>query len=93
VYAWCNKRRPGSVVHSPRTSRIRTLVVESGAGKLNRWLDYERDIRADFETAFGEPPGALVGVGVMTDSDNTRSLAHAWYGPVRLVPGAMQAPH
>jgi len=93
MYAWCNQRQPGTVVPNPRTSRIRTLVVESGTDKLNRWLDYERDIRADFEAAFGEPPGALIGVGVMTDSDNTRSLAQAWYGPVRLVPKAMQAPH
>jgi ribosomal protein S28E/S33 len=23
-------------------------------------------------------------VAIMTDSDNTRSLARAWYGPVRL---------
>jgi hypothetical protein len=88
MYVWCNKREPGSVVASPRTDRIRTLVLESGAGRLNRWLDYDRDIRADFERAFGEPPGALVSVGVMTDSDNTRSIARAWYGPVRLVPVA-----
>lgn len=88
MYVWCNNRAPGSVVKSPRTDRIRTLVLESGAGRLNRWLDYDRDIRADFERAFGEPPGALVSIGLMTDSDNTRSVARAWYGPVRLVPVA-----
>ncbi|RYF36754.1 MAG: DUF3047 domain-containing protein, partial [Comamonadaceae bacterium] len=33
-------------------------------------------------------PGALVGVAIMTDSDNTRSLAKAWYGPVRFAPSA-----
>jgi hypothetical protein len=51
---------------------------------LNQWLDYERDIRADYEKAFGEAPGALVGIGIMTDSDNTRSSTTAWYGPVQL---------
>ena len=60
------------------------MVVESGARKLNQWLDYERDIRADYERAFGEAPGALVGIGIMSDSDNTRSTTQAWYGPVRL---------
>ncbi|MBC5765004.1 DUF3047 domain-containing protein [Ramlibacter sp. GTP1] len=88
MYVWCTKREPGSVVKSPRTDRIRKIVLESGTGHLNRWLDYERDIRADFERAFGEAPGALVSIGVMTDSDNTRSTARAWYGPVRLVPVA-----
>jgi hypothetical protein len=50
-----------------------------------RWQDYERNIRADFEQAFGEPPGALVAIGLMTDSDNTRSQTRAWYGDVTLV--------
>ncbi|MVQ30337.1 MULTISPECIES: DUF3047 domain-containing protein [Ramlibacter] len=89
MYVWCNQRAPGTVIRSPRTERIRKLVLESGPNKLNRWLEYERDIRADYERAFGEPPGALIGVAIMTDSDNTRSLAKAWYGPVRF--GALAA--
>jgi len=84
MYVWCNTRKPGSVIINPRTDRIRKLVVESGAGKLRQWVDYERNIRADYEKAFGEAPGALVGIGIMTDSDNTRSTTQAWYGPVRL---------
>ncbi|HWP11177.1 MAG TPA: DUF3047 domain-containing protein [Ramlibacter sp.] len=84
MYVWCNRREPGTLITSPRTERIRTLVVESGAGKLNQWLDYERDIRVDYERAFGEAPGALIGIGIMSDSDNTHSTAQAWYGPVRL---------
>lgn len=86
MYVWCNKRAPGSVVRNPRTDRIRKLVLESGPRRLNEWLEYERDIRADYERVFGEPPGALVGIGIMTDSDNTRSQARAWYGPLRLTP-------
>jgi len=86
MYVWCNQRPPGTVIPSPRTDRIRKLVVESGARRLNQWLDYERDIRADYERVFGEAPGALVGIAIMTDSDNTHSHAQAWYGPVRLLP-------
>lgn len=84
MYVWCNRRAPGEVITNPRTSRIRKVVVESGSANLGRWMDYERDIRADYIRAFGEPPGPLRGVALMTDSDNTRSLARAWYGPVRL---------
>jgi hypothetical protein len=83
MYVWCNQREPGTVIPSPRTGRIRKLVVESGATSLDRWLDYERDIRADYQKVFGEPPGALVGIGIMSDSDNTRSTTSAWYGPLR----------
>ena len=84
MYVWCNTRAPGSVIMNPRTDRIREFVVESGAKNLNQWLDYDRNIRADFEKAFGEAPGALVGIGIMTDTDNTRTTTHAWYGQVRL---------
>ena len=88
MYVWCNKREPGTVIRNPRTERIRKIVVESGPRRLNRWLEYERDIRADYEKAFGEKPGALVGIAIMSDSDNTRSRATAWYGPVRFTPRA-----
>jgi len=83
MYVWCNTRAPGSVIVNSRTDRIRKLVVEAGEGNLNQWLDYERDVRADFMHAFGESPGALVGIAIMTDSDNTKTIARAWYGAVQ----------
>ena len=84
MYVWCNKRPIGSIIHNARTERIRKIVVESGPQGLRQWRNYERDIRADFETAFGEAPGKLVGIGIMTDSDNTHSQAQAWYGKISL---------
>jgi Protein of unknown function (DUF3047) len=84
MYVWCNQRPVGSVIQNPRTDRIRKIVVESGPPGLNQWRSYERDIREDFERAFGEAPGALVGIGLMTDSDNTHSNTVAWYGPIAL---------
>ena len=84
MYVWCNDCPAGSVIVNPRTDRIRKLAVESGAGRVGQWLSYRRDIRADFEKAFGEPPGALLGLAIMTDTDNTRSTTRAWYGVIRL---------
>lgn len=85
MYVWSNHKAAGTVVVNPRSSRIRKIVMESGPGRLRQWLDYERDVRADFVEAFGEVPGALLAIGIMTDSDNTQSKAQAWYGPVRHV--------
>ena len=84
MYVWSNQPQAqgSSVIINPRTDRVRKLVLESGSAHLNQWLDYERDIRADYKKAFGEEPGALIGVGIMTDSDNTQSSANAWYGPL-----------
>ena len=85
MYVWGNKSEPGTVLHNLRTSRVRKIIMESGPGRLSQWLEDERDVRAEFEMAFGEPPGALVSIGIMTDTDNTGSSATAWYGPLRHV--------
>ena len=87
MYVWCNARPEGTVITNARTDRIRSMVVETGAGHLSQWLGYDRNIRADFEQAFGEQPGALVGIGIMTDTDNTQAKARAWYGPLNLAAG------
>ncbi len=87
MYVWDPRLPVGSVVYNAHTRRIRKLVVESGPQRLGRWLDYERDIVADFRQAFGEAPGTLTGIGVMTDANNTESSAQAWYGPLTLRPG------
>jgi Protein of unknown function (DUF3047) len=86
MYVWSNKHPTNDVIINPRTDRIRKIVVESGSSNLGKWLDYERDIRADFIKAFGEEPGALTGIALMTDTDNTQSKATAWYGPISLKP-------
>lgn len=83
MYVWCNKREPSSVIVNPRTDRIRSVVVESGSKNLRQWLDYQRNIHADYEKAFGEAPGALLHVGIMTDSDNTKTQVSAAYGSVK----------
>jgi hypothetical protein len=49
-------------------------------------MDYERTVQADFVKAFGEEPGALISISIMTDTDNTKSIARAWYGPIMLLP-------
>ena len=83
MYVWCNQRPVGTVIQHPRSSRVRAIVVESGTSRLGQWTVYQRDVKADFERAFGEAPAKLTGVGLMTDSDNTRTKAQAWYGPLR----------
>jgi hypothetical protein len=85
MYVWAPHAAPlGSVIHAPRSDRVRSVVVESGARRLGQWLRYERDVVADFRAAYGEDPGELIGIAVMTDSDNTGTEAEAFYGPIEL---------
>ena len=84
IYVWGNKEVLGTVVVNPRTDRIRKLVLDSGTRNLGVWRDHVRDVQADFRHVFGEEPGPLRVVALMTDTDNTGSALTAWYGALHL---------
>jgi hypothetical protein len=84
-YVWDGNAPAGTSAWSPYTDRVRVIVVESGSANLNRWLEVQRDVVADFRAAFGEDPPAISGVAVATDTDNTGESAVAFYGDIRFV--------
>jgi hypothetical protein len=84
MYVWDASAPVGTLIVNPRSDRIRKIVVDSGPLNLRRWRDHRRDLAADFRRAFGEEPGPLQSIALMTDSDNTRSSASSWYGAVTL---------
>jgi hypothetical protein len=85
MYVWDTRAPLETVIPGARSDRIRKLVVESGPARLGRWLHYERNLKEDFRRAFGEDPGALIGIGVLTDSDNTESVTEAYYREVEVL--------
>ncbi len=91
MYVWDGRAPIDTLVINERTDRVRQIVVESGPAHVGTWRNYSRDVVADFQRAYGEKPGALLGVAVMTDSDNTRSQAEAWYGEISLTPRSVGA--
>lgn len=84
VYVWSNQLPLGAVVPNPRTQRVRYMVVNQGPDQLGQWVNHERDVHADFVKAFGEAPGPLLSMGLMTDTDNTGTGTRTVYGPVTL---------
>lgn len=83
-YIWANRLEKGALVANPYTDTTMMLAVESGNEKAGQWVTAERDIVADYRKAFGTEPPPVVGVAIMSDSDNTGESAKAWYGDVTL---------
>ena len=81
-YIWESKAPKGSVIPNPYTEWTMMIVVESGSDRLNQWVHEERNIYQDFKTAFGEEPLMISGVAIMTDTDNTKESASAYYGDI-----------
>ncbi|SNT26994.1 Protein of unknown function [Noviherbaspirillum humi] len=84
MYIWENRLPVGTVIPSVRSSRVKMIVAASGPEGLGQWRDFHRNIVEDFQKAFGEQPGQLVGIGVLTDTDNTGETVEAWYGDIQL---------
>ena len=92
MYVWDGGRQAVESVHrNHRSTRIQYLTVESGAQRAGQWLHYQRDVVADYQRAFGEAPGQIIGVGVLTDADALKLRLEAWYGDITLAPGPAQA--
>jgi hypothetical protein len=85
MYVYSNRHPPGTVLPNPRTRRIQMIVVEQGGE--GRWTSFRRNVLEDYRRAFGEEPGRIESVGVMTDADNTQSHARAVYGDISFVAG------
>jgi hypothetical protein len=85
-YVWSAVGRRGSVCDSKRNPFVAqdTIIVESG-GPLGEWRSVEIDLAKHFRHHFaGDEPNApvpdLVGLGLMSDGDQTRSESAADYG-------------
>lgn len=86
MYIWENKAPVGTVIPSTHSGRIKMVVAEQGESGVGAWRRFTRNIVEDFERAYGEKPGKLIGIGVLTDTDNTGETVNAWYGDIRLLP-------
>ena len=84
-YVWSQDLPKGALLTSPFFKNIKLMVLEKGQEKSGEWMVEERNIFADYKTAFGRFPSANVGaVALMTDSDNTQSSAEACYADIKV---------
>jgi hypothetical protein len=85
MYIWSGKNPVNTVLNNAHTSRVKMIVVDSGSGGLGEWRKHERDLAADYKLAYGEAPGNVIGIALLTDTDNTKSETRALYGDIELV--------
>jgi len=83
MYIWSEQVPVESVIPSAHTSQVKMLVVASGAGGLGSWQTVRRNITDDYRRTYGSESGRVLGVAVMTDTDNTGSKAIGRYADIR----------
>ncbi|HNX23269.1 MAG TPA: DUF3047 domain-containing protein [Spirochaetota bacterium] len=89
-YVWSSTLPVGTVV-SRKISKFgvnlyegKYIVVASGKKDLGKWITFKRNVIADYEKNFGKKPAykALV-IGILTDSNSTKSQAEADYDNIK----------
>ena len=86
-YIWANKAPQGTVVGNAYTDRAKMIVLQSGDLRAGKWVFERRNIVEDYRAAFGDRPPPIVGIAVMTDTDNTGESTTAYYSDIRLSDG------
>jgi Protein of unknown function (DUF3047) len=85
MYIWENKKPIDSVIINHHTSTIRKIVIASGEKELKKWKSFKRNIADDYLLAFGKKPGKLIGIALMSDTDNTGTDITAYYSDITLL--------
>lgn len=88
VYIWSNTKPVGTVIENPHTRRVEMVVATSGPSGVGQWMVLQRNVYEDFKRVFGEEPGRMTEVGVLTDTDNTGASVEAWYGDIEFRPAS-----
>ncbi len=87
-YVWETRTPVGAILDNAYTDFVKMVVVESGPHKLSAWIEESRNIYEDYKKAFGEEPPIINGIAIMSDTDNTKERATAYYGDITFVKSA-----
>jgi len=83
-YVWSQSEPVDAGWSNPYVADAYELVVRSGPAAPGEWHTEQRDLGADFRTAFGRPVDRIDAVCLMTDGDQTGALVEGWYGDITL---------
>ena len=81
-YVWDTQAPAGLVVKSEKTSMVTYVVVRSGPAELGKWLTEGRNVVEDFKKIYGEEPENPGAISIAIDSDDTKSAAESFFGPI-----------
>jgi hypothetical protein len=86
MYIWGNKVPVDSVTTSSHYSHIKMLALSADDKGVGVWQSFTRNLVEDYKRAFGEEPGKVTGIELLTDTDNTGGDAEAFYGDITVGP-------
>ncbi len=81
-YIWANQAEVGTIAPNAYTNWVYMIAVESGQENTGIWRVQTQNVYDDYISAFGEQPPRISGIAIMSDTDNTKGSAVAFYGDI-----------
>ncbi len=83
-YVWSASLPVDTLLSSAYSSSSKIMVVESGAASVGQWRYVERNLEDDYRRCFGQDAPDVIAIGLMSDTDNTRGEALAYFDDLRI---------
>ena len=81
-YVWANKQPKGSNWPNAFTGKATMVAVESGESRVGEWVEVKRNVLDDIKNLLGIDASRIDAVAIMTDTDNSKQSASAYYGDI-----------
>ncbi len=78
-YVWSASLPIGATTESPYNSKTKIVVLQNHCSPLGTWVSEKVNVYEDYKRLFGDEPEHVQAIGLMSDSDNTDSMAEADY--------------
>lgn len=84
-YVWDNKNTVGHRQFNAYTDRTQMIVQRSGTAQVGAWVSERVDVLADVVKAYGSDQAKISLLALASDTDNTKSKAHAGFADLHFV--------
>jgi hypothetical protein len=81
-YSWASKQAKGSSWPNAFTDNATMVAVQSGEERVGEWVQEKRNILEDIKNLIGIDATSINAVAIMTDTDNSKQSATAYYGDI-----------
>ncbi|MBW2019513.1 MAG: DUF3047 domain-containing protein [Deltaproteobacteria bacterium] len=83
-YVWSASLPIGTTTESPYSSKTKIIVLRNQSSPLGTWVSEKVNVYEDYKRLFGHEPEQVKAIGLMSDSDNTKSRSEAHYKKISI---------
>ena len=78
-YVFSSNEKIGEFWRSPFTKKSIDYVLSTTKNNQNEWVTVKANVKADFKKLHNLDVDEIEGIAIMTDTDNSKKLAIAYY--------------